>query len=202
MSEPFIGEIKMVGFNFAPRSYAKCDGALLPISQNTAMFSLLGTEFGGDGRTTFGLPDLRGRTPMHQGHGPGLNPKSMGQKQGSENNTLQMNQMPSHYHPMTNVEAKITDTLSIKVPASNENATETSPVDNVPAVAISGTRATALYSAEANGAMKAFDTPLNTTAMLNANTQNAGGNTPINNLPPYQVVNFIIALQGLFPSRS
>ena len=98
MLEPMIGQINMFGFNFAPRSWALCDGQLLPISSNTALFSLLGTIYGGDGRTTFGLPDLRGRTAIHAGSGPGLTPRTLGQRSGAEQVTLEESQIPSHAH--------------------------------------------------------------------------------------------------------
>jgi len=100
MSEPFVGEIRMFAGNFAPRGWAFCDGQLLAVSQNDALFSLLGTIYGGDGRTTFGLPDLRGRLPIHAGHGPGLSERRLGSKAGAEKVTLTVNQMPSHGHPM------------------------------------------------------------------------------------------------------
>ena len=99
MSEPFVGEIRMFAGNFAPRGWAFCDGQLLAVSQNDALFSLLGTIYGGDGRTTFGLPDLRGRIPLHAGTGPGLSPRRLGSKAGGESVTLTVNQMPSHTHP-------------------------------------------------------------------------------------------------------
>lgn len=99
MSEPFVGEIRMFAGNFAPRGWAFCDGQLLAVSQNDALFSLLGTIYGGDGRTTFGLPDMRGRLPIHAGDGPGLSPRRLGAKAGAENVTLTVNQMPSHGHP-------------------------------------------------------------------------------------------------------
>ena len=98
MSEPFVGEIRMFAGNFAPRGWAFCDGQLLAVSQNDALLSLLGTIYGGDGRTTFGLPDLRGRIPIHAGSGPGLSPRRLGAKAGSENETLTVNQLPSHSH--------------------------------------------------------------------------------------------------------
>ena len=98
MSEPFVGEVRMFAGNFAPRGWAFCDGQLLAVSQNDALFSLLGTIYGGDGRTTFGLPDLRGRIPIHAGSGPGLSPRRLGAKAGSENETLTVNQLPSHTH--------------------------------------------------------------------------------------------------------
>ena len=121
MSEPFIGEIRMFGFNFAPRSWSFCDGQLLPINQNSALFSLLGTTYGGDGRTTFGLPDLRGRFPLHSGNGsagPGLTARNLGSKSGLQDTTL-----PAHTH---------------SVPVSANIGNETSPVGNVPAVANDG----------------------------------------------------------------
>ena len=98
MSEPFVGEIRMFAGNFAPRGWAFCDGQLLAVSQNDALFSLLGTIYGGDGRTTFGLPDIRGRVPIHAGSGPGLSPRRLGAKGGAENVTLTVNQLPSHSH--------------------------------------------------------------------------------------------------------
>lgn len=98
MSEPFVGEIRMFAGNFAPRGWAFCDGQLLAVSQNDALFSLLGTIYGGDGRTTFGLPDVRGRIPIHAGTGPGLSPRRLGAKGGAESVTLTVNQMPSHSH--------------------------------------------------------------------------------------------------------
>ena len=116
MSEPFIGQIQMYGFNFAPRGWALCDGQLLPISTNTSLFSLLGTTYGGDGRTTFALPDLRGRVPIHQGTGPGLSPRKIGSKSGSETVTLTVAEMPGHNHQLT---------------CSDVPATLDSPVNNV-----------------------------------------------------------------------
>jgi microcystin-dependent protein len=105
MSEPFVGEIRMFAGNFAPRGWAFCDGQLLAVSQNDALFSLLGTIYGGDGRTTFGLPDLRGRVPIHAGHGPGLSERRLGAKSGAEKVTLTVNQMPSHGHPLQAAQA-------------------------------------------------------------------------------------------------
>lgn len=118
MSEPFVGEIRMFAGNFAPRGWAFCDGQLLAVSQNDALFSLLGTIYGGDGRTTFGLPDLRGRIPIHAGTGPGLSPRRLGAKGGAEKVTLTVNQLPSHGHTLQ---------------ASTALATQESPADNVTA---------------------------------------------------------------------
>jgi len=111
MSEPFVGEVRMFAGNFAPRGWAFCDGQLLAVSQNDALFSLLGTIYGGDGRTTFGLPDLRGRIPIHAGHGPGLSERRLGSKSGAEKVTLTVNQLPSHTHTMQASTQPATDSL-------------------------------------------------------------------------------------------
>jgi microcystin-dependent protein len=172
--EPFLGQIQAFGFNFAPRSWATCDGQLLPISQYSALFSLLGTIYGGDGRTTFALPDLRGRAMLHQGNGPGLTSRPIGQRSGGETNTLNTTQLPSHGH-------------GVNMPVSSEDATSNEPGGNV--LAVGGAN---LYhaGASAGSSYQAF------------NTANAGGNAPVNNMQPYLVVNVCIALNGLFPSRS
>ncbi len=115
MSEPFIAEVRIFAGNFAPRGWAFCDGQLLAVSQNDALFSLLGTIYGGDGRTTFGLPDLRGRVPIHAGSGPGLSPRRLGAKAGAENVTLTVNQLPSHTHQLR---------------GDNDNANANSPAGN------------------------------------------------------------------------
>jgi microcystin-dependent protein len=172
MSEPFIGEIRMFGGNFTPRGWAPCNGQLLSIAQNTALFSILGTTFGGDGRTTFGLPDLRGRVPMHQGQGPGLTPRTLGESGGREAVALTPAEMPSHAH-----------TLS----ASDQVGTANSPTGNVPAPSSRRTRAYA---------------PVANTIMGPTVVGEAGGSQPHDNLPPFGCVTFIIAIEGIFPSRS
>ena len=169
--EPFLAQIIMFGGNFAPRGWAFCDGQLLPISQYSALFSLLGTTYGGDGRTTFALPDLRGRVPMHAGFGPGLTPRTLGQKSGTETNTLNVTQLPSHNH-------------SVSLPAKEEANAEV-PTNNF----------------VAGAGFDGFGTTSDTT-MGDLPQNNVGGNQPVNNVQPYQTVNFIIALQGIFPSRS
>ena len=116
MTEAFVGEIKMFAGNFAPRGYAKCDGQLLSVSQNDALFSLLGTVYGGDGRTTFGIPELRGRTPIHHGSGAGLSPRPIGQKSGQERVTLSTNNLPAHTHALQ---------------AENDAAISNAPANNV-----------------------------------------------------------------------
>jgi len=167
MSEPFIAQITMFAGNFAPRGWAFCDGQLLAISSNQALFSLLGTTYGGDGRVTFGLPDLRGRFPMHPGNGPGLTPRTQGRGGGTETNTLNVNQLPAHSHAMNLVSAS--------------EGEQTSPVGNSLAITEDRNYATGTGSGL---------------------TENTGGGQSVNNIPPFNTVRFIIALQGIFPSRS
>lgn len=172
MSEPFVGEIKMFAGNFAPRGWALCDGQLLAISQNDALFSLLGTIYGGDGRTTFGLPDLRGRVPVHQGSGPGLIPRAIGGHFGTERETLTVNQLPSHRHPS----------------ASTNAAVLGSPAGSL----VGSTGSIGIYASGAPSVSMDPETDL----------EPAGGGQGHNNLMPFLCVNFIIALFGIYPSRS
>lgn len=176
---PFIGMICMFGGNFAPRGWAFCDGQLLAIASNTALFSILGTTYGGDGRTTFGLPDLRGRVAMHPGNGPGLSPKNLGQKGGTETNTLNQLQLPSHTHAATG-------TVNLGT-ASN---------------AASGNDAFLPISTGANFYSNAAGSAKMNAGAVTVNVGNTGNNQPVNNIQPFQCVNFIIALQGTFPSRN
>lgn len=182
--EPFIGQIMMFGGTFAPRGWALCDGALLSISQNQALFSILGTIYGGDGRTTFQLPDLRGRVAMHAGSGPGLTPRSLGQKSGFETNTLNTNQLPSHTHATS-----ASGTVSPR--AKNGGGDESNPGGGFPATA-----STDLYAEDSNTTLG--ESPVNVSVTIG----NTGANSPINNIQPYQCVNYIIALVGTFPSRN
>ncbi len=171
MSDPFLGEIKMFGGNFAPRGWAFCHGQLLGINQNTALFSLLGTMYGGDGRTTFGLPDLRGRVPVGFGRGPGLSNYVQGREGGTETTTLSANNLPAHTHALNLATAAEGDSND---PAGRllAQTDARSYSDQGPAVAGGGTMAV------------------------------TGGSQPANNMQPYLSMNFIIALQGIFPSRS
>ncbi len=171
MSEPFVGEIRMFAGNFAPRGWAFCDGQLLAVSQNDALFSLLGTIYGGDGRTTFGLPDMRGRLPIHAGHGPGLSERRLGAKGGAENVTVTVNQMPSHTHPII---------------ASTASAT-----DNNPAGQITGESASVSVYFEGDQSVN----------MASSAVSQVGGSQSHANLMPYICVHFIIALFGIYPSR-
>lgn len=172
MSEPFVGEIRMFAGNFAPRGWAFCDGQLLAVSQNDALFSLLGTIYGGDGRTTFGLPDLRGRIPIHAGTGPGLSPRRLGAKGGAEKVTLTVNQLPSHSHQMQ---------------ASTATASETRPEGNV----TGSNTPIDIY----------FENTPSTVSMNANNVLNVGGSRSHTNLMPFLCVHFIIALVGIYPSR-
>lgn len=175
MAEPFLSEIRMFGGNFAPRGWATCDGQILAISQNTALFSLLGTNFGGNGQTTFGLPDMRSRFPMHQGSGGGLTPRSMGEQGGEANVTLNPGEMASHTHPISG--------------AVIANSTATATPSN-----------TSLFTNSAPNALYAI-TPV-TLSLAPQSISLQGGSLPHNNLQPYLVVTFIIALEGVFPSRN
>ncbi len=172
--DPFLGEIALVPYNFAPRGWAFCDGQILSIAQNTALFSLLGTTYGGNGQTTFALPDLRGRVPMHcgGGPGPGLSTYNLGQTGGVENVTLLASQMPAHNHALN---------------ANSANGTSDSPVNALPGKNASGVPQ---FSAASNAAMAAGAIGL------------TGGNQPHENLQPYLGLNYVIALQGIFPSRN
>ncbi len=172
MSEPFIAEIRIFAGNFAPRGWAFCNGQLLPISQNTALFSLIGTTYGGDGRTTTALPNLQGRAPMHPGSGPGLTLRRLGERGGTETVTLTEAQLASHSH---------------MVGATDDDAEETNPAG----------RLLALTPGE-----EAYAPPGALADMAPQATAHTGGSQPHNNMQPYLTINYIIALVGLYPSRS
>ncbi len=176
MSEPFTAEIRIFAGNFAPRGWAFCDGQLLPIAQNTALFSLIGTTYGGDGRTTTALPNLQGRAPMHPGRGPGLTARRLGQKVGVETVTLTEAQIPAHSHT-------VRATTTPPPPAS------TTP-SNTTALARSG-----------GGQIYQTDTSSNLVDMASETLSTTGGGQAHTNLQPFLTLNFIIALVGLYPSR-
>ena len=175
MSEPFIAEIRIFAGNFAPYGWAFCDGALLPIATNTALFSIIGTTYGGDGRTTMALPNMQGRTPMHPGRGPGLTARRLGERIGTENETLTELQMPSHHH---------------MVRAHAGAGAEATPGNT-----------TAIASASARDALYQTDTQSNIVEMDEGTVSNTGGGQSHYNMQPVLSLNFIIALQGLYPSR-
>ena len=189
--EPFLAQIVLFAGNFAPRGWAFCQGQLLPISQNSALFSLLGTTYGGDGRTTFALPDLRSRAGMHAGHGPGLTNRKLGARFGTEINNLNITQLAAHSHVAIN---RLGGVAAISV--SSDDAEEVNPNGNLPAK-IDGNFN--FYLDEAEGGYLAGATGDVTGSISLLNT---GNSSSINNMQPYLSLNFIIALQGLFPSRS
>ena len=170
--QPFVGQIMMVGFNFAPAGWAFCNGQLLAISENEVLFNLIGTTYGGDGQATFALPDLRGRVPVHQGQGSGLSSYAIGQISGVESVTLTVSQLPSHQHVYS-------------PGASASEATSDRPDSNYPAVG--GYYASTTNSSSPMGA---------------PTIGSAGGGQPHNNVQPYLGVNFIISLFGIFPTQN
>jgi microcystin-dependent protein len=178
--DPFLAQIILFAGNFAPRGWAFCEGQLLPIAQNQALFSILGTTYGGDGRTTFGLPDLRGRAPIHPGTGPGLSNHTLGQKSGQETVTLTTNQLPSHSH------------TAHMMASSGQGTTNTADGN-------------ALNHIPKGGTPPYFYNSDNPTIAMNANSvvvDNAGGGQAVNNMQPVLALNYIIAVQGTFPSRT
>ncbi|MCB1045355.1 MAG: phage tail protein [Acidobacteria bacterium] len=171
MSEPFVAEIRIFAGNFAPRGWAFCNGQLLPIAQNTALFSLIGTTYGGDGRTTTALPNLEGRAPMHPGRGPGLTARRLGERGGVETVTLTEAQIPNHNHTMM---------------ATDEDGNRQDPAGNTFA------RGTNMYVAPVASTQQFAEQAL----------PSSGGSQAHNNMQPFLTMNFIIALVGLYPSRS
>jgi microcystin-dependent protein len=173
MADQFVAEIRILPFNFAPQGWAWCDGQLLPLSQNTALFSLLGTTYGGNGQSTFGLPNLQGRAPMHPGQGPGLSLHDLGETGGSETVTLLESEIPSHSHAMR----ASTDAANVQTPT--------------PSVTLTRSSGGTAYSPTTTGLVAMSDQAL----------APAGGDLPHNNLQPYLTFYFAIALQGIFPPR-
>lgn len=175
MADPFVAEIRVFPFNFAPKGWAWCDGQLLPLSQNTALFSLLGTTYGGNGKSNFALPDLQGRAPMHPGQGPGLSLHDLGETGGSETVSLLESEIPSHSHTMF---------------ASSDPGNNNLPTGKMPAAGLG--RGANLY-VTTTGAL----------GTMNPNVlAPAGGDQPHNNMQPYLTLYYCIALQGVFPPRT
>ena len=208
--EPFLGEIRWVAFNFAPTGWALCDGQILSITQNTALFALLGTTYGGNGQTTFALPDMRGRVPVHPGAGPGLTARVAGEAGGEESVTLTTAAMPSHSHSVESHTHTIPP-LGVDVKGSSAAATSASPAGNVLATATleSGGGAqkklTEIYNAGAANVSLApgsATTAPGVTGGGSGSTTATGGDGPHENMQPFLGVTCIIALQGIFPSRS
>jgi len=176
MATPFVAEIRIFGFNFAPTGWAMCDGQILPISQNTALFSLLGTTYGGDGKSNFALPNLQAAAPLDAGQGPGLSLYNLGQSGGETNVTLLPSEIPSHSHTAL---------------ANSVGTQAATPGSNTWAPPGAG-RGLSLYNPSAGNASQMNPQALAVT----------GGNLPHNNMPPYLTLNFCIALQGIFPPRT
>lgn len=177
MADPFVAEIRIFAFNFPPTGWAFCNGQILPISQNTALFSLLGVTYGGDGKSTFALPDMQGNSPMHPGQGPGLSLHDLGETSGTQTVTLLVSEIPLHAHSIGR--------------AVTDQGNSITPVNSVWAQSAAGRGSAALYhEAPATGKVNNFQS-------LGV----AGGSLPHNNMQPYLTLNFCIALQGIFPAR-
>jgi len=174
MADPFVAEIRIFPFNFAPKGWAFCDGQLLPLSQNTALFSLLGTTYGGDGKSNFALPNLQGNAPMHPGQGPGLSLHDLGETGGSEYVTLLESEIPSHGH---SIQANPAELANLNTPKPGRG----------------------LARSSGGSAYQTNPSPL--VGMSFNALSPAGGDQPHNNLMPYLTFNFCIALQGVFPPR-
>jgi microcystin-dependent protein len=172
--DPFVAEIRIFPFNFAPTGWAFCDGQILPLSQNTALFSLLGTTYGGDGKSNFALPNMQGNAPMHPGQGPGLSLHDLGETGGSETVSLLESEIPNHSHGFT---------------ASSQDGLDSHPVNNYPAQGIGIN----LYQPAGTPSI---------VSMNDSAIAPAGGDQPHNNMQPYLTLNFCIALQGVFPPRT
>lgn len=198
--DPIIGTIMMVAFGWAPRGWLECNGQLLSIQQNTALFSLLGTVYGGDGINTFALPDLRGCAPVGMGNGPGLTPIALGQRGGVESVTMTAAQMPLHTHAVVGSAAGMN--AAVAIPVATSGATMTTP-SNLSIFASgsseSGDPVHIYTGADANETLKPFNAPV--TGNLNLSTQPAGGDQPVQVRNPYLGCNFIIATEGIYPSR-
>jgi len=213
---PFLGEIRWVTFDFAPKGWAPCDGQLLSIAQNTALFELIGTTYGGNGQTTFALPDMRGRVSVHKGQGPGLSNRLLGEAAGLESVALTTGQMPSHTHTIASHTHSI-PALDVDVKASSAAATTAAPLGNVLAAATleqgggggkgngGASKVTDIYNAGpatvSLGAGSAATAP-GTTGGAAGTTSATGGDGAHENMQPFLGMNCIIALEGIFPSQS
>ncbi|MGB5793215.1 phage tail protein [Poseidonibacter sp.] len=191
MAEPYVGEIRTVGFNFAPRGWALCEGQLLSIAQNNALFALLGTTYGGDGRTTFALPDLRGRTSIGVGRGSGLSQRRWGERSGSEMTILSLSNLPSHYH------IGGPGSLSVHNGAGNQDTIDSSTKSLAISATADRTPVIVNNSFSSEPATEVIHNAVGSSA-----TQNTGDNRPFSNMQPYLGLYHIIALVGVFPSRN
>lgn len=185
-TEPFIGEVKLFAFNFAPKSYSQCNGQTLSIAQNSALFALLGTTYGGNGQTTFSLPNLQGRFPISQGNGAGLPSHTIGEQSGNTNVTLLSSNLPAHMHTLNNSQ--------VKIAVNGSNGGENAPDGAFPGT---NTNAAAYASASTPGSKFAPSA-----GSLGGTTDITGSSYPVGIMNPYLVMNYCIALYGIFPSRN
>lgn len=190
--DPFLGEIMMVGFNFCPRNWINADGQLLPISNYSALFSLYGTTFGGDGRTTFAVPDLRGRFAMHAGHGAGLPDRRMGQRAGSDTITLRTEQLAPHTHAATATGSGTGTPYGVPTPGSSPT-----PLDNVPALSPNAT----IYAPPGAAKVAMGADSVDVTVDVSVTNGTTGSGAPIDVTNPFLVMRYCVAVQGVFPSR-
>ena len=207
MDSPFLGQIQPFGFNFAPRGWALCQGQSMSIAQNTALFSLLGTIYGGNGQTTFQLPDLQGRMAIGQGSGRGLTPRQIGEVSGTENVTVLTSNMPAHTHVATFTPSGggITATLNASSQTATQSVPGTSGANTLGAPSATIARAvTPVFGYVADASPSVPLTGLSVTGGGGGTVTNAlaGNGLPIGIMPPYLCINYSIALQGLFPSRN
>lgn len=191
MDELYLGQIILFGGNFPPKNTAFCNGQILAISQNQALFSLLGTTYGGDGRTTFALPDLQGRVPVHPGTGPGLSTRKLGQRTGTEYNTLTVNQLAAHSHIAT-----VTKEGDVNIPVNTTSGDED---EQNPAAGVMANTGNDLYSSSSNGVYNGGPIAVTNTQIQ---IQNTGASQPVNNMQPWLGIYYIICTQGLYPSRN
>lgn len=192
-----MAEIRIFGGNFAPRNWAFCEGQLLSINSNQALFSLLGTTYGGDGRTSFALPDLRGRVPIGPGTGPGLSTRKQGARSGTETNTLTTLQMPAHNHIAT-ISPGTVATVSIPVLADAADIPDPSNASLATSEDTNGSEVKTYSNQSADATLKPFNAPVSGNVNVNLN----GGSQPTNNMQPWLGTYYIICMQGVFPSRN
>lgn len=201
--EAYLAMISMFGTNFAPRGWMLCNGQTLSIAQNSALFSLLGTTFGGDGQTTFALPNFQGRMPMGWGNGPGLSPRTLGEVAGTESQTLTQLQMPQHTHAATATSTS-TSTTTATLHAETTNGDARNPLGKMLATPPTGAQIYADPIAADNKAMAPDSITATTNTTTNTTVTNAvaGGSQPVGIMPPFLAVSFCICTQGIFPSRN
>ncbi|MCH2032238.1 MAG: tail fiber protein [Tenacibaculum sp.] len=204
--EGFLGEVKMFAGNFVPRGWALCQGQLMSISSNTALFSIIGTIYGGDGRTTFALPDLRGRVARGTGNGPGLQPAIIGQKGGTEFKVLSLLEMPIHNHgAVFTPSANGPTNISISIPAVDDTGNTAEPGNTASFAKIetsSGEELNVYSTANPDTTLRPFNATAQITASGTISVGQAGGSQAFDNRQPYTTINYIICIQGLFPSRN